>query len=128
MKNLIYFFAFVLAIFTFNSCAEGPVDTPEPTPTTGSLSFTIECDNGPVADAEIALSLDDPSSAEITYLTIQTTDVEGYTKFENLEPGEYFWYIKFKSSDEFVNLGLGSIEIEAGDRWGSPVSIGRDCD
>ncbi|MEZ4847501.1 MAG: SpaA isopeptide-forming pilin-related protein [Bacteroidia bacterium] len=127
MKNLIYFLVFALAVFTFSSCEQAPVITPEPTPTTGSLSFTIECSDGPVADAEIALSTDEPGSQDIVYLATKTTDREGAVTFSELEPGAYYWFIKFKNSQEFVDMGLGSYEIEAGDKMGGPVFIGRNC-
>ena len=129
MKNL---FVFALALITFVSCQKDPEISPEPTPTTGSLSFRIHYDGAPVSGALIGISKDEAVIEESDFSIIKPTDENGSVSFE-LDPGEYFWQIKFPSDSQysaiggdprsFIDLQLGSYELNAGDNVGGPVYI-----
>ncbi len=129
MKNPI---AFLLLLLSLASCQKNDETNPEPVPTTGNLSFEIFYEGIAVDGALIGLSKDQTVDEESLFLIIKPTDDEGKVFFE-LEPGAYYWQIKFPEDTQytqiggnprrFIDLGLGSHELEAGDQLGVPVFI-----
>lgn len=129
MKNLI---AFAFLCLFLASCQEPAEIVPEPEPTTGILILGVNYDGQDVKNALIGISKDQPVSEEHLFLMIKSTDEDGRVSFE-LEPGEYFWQVKFPEDPEydhiggtprrFVDIGLGSYELKAGDNLGGPVFI-----
>jgi len=130
MKNL---FVIVLMLFAVVGCQKEPVQPPVEEPTTGNFSFEIFYDGEPVSGAYIGITKDNPADENNLFLIIKPTDENGKVKFEELEPGEYFWQIKFPNEQKYWNIGgnppafidlaLGSYKIKAGGNLGGPVFI-----
>ena len=70
-----------------------------------------------------ALTLNHPEDEDILYLQIKPTDENGKVDFKELDPGEYYWQVQFEEGGDYVDLGMGSIEVIAGGKHGMPVFI-----